>query len=315
MKLRKSGMFSIAGALALMLVVTTVVSSQPTIDEGDKAEQTAERVLDQNSYWPLGVDDQRFTISGFNLDRRYAMNGSGEFLDVVFYVNNNTSTPVKLLAFVIAFNETDGVDHPARGLIPYPQWRNRDYDAEKSVVHYLRMSPQDVPEKAIWGYKDPDYFKTAKHLARQRNSITGNRPIPDLLPPLWKYIEYISYKPSVFLPFTLYGDVGPTDDKRVESNYVRPTETERDTKVFRNIEKHTYTLENDRRRTIVRTFHFSKFRADYKYFNKVAVVIMDQDRVEAWKEQRNRELQPGEERVEPVVYKKIMTMTKPLKHY
>lgn len=315
MNQRKSSMQAIVGLIALMLVVSSAVFSQPKIEEGKNDPPVTDRVLDQGKYWPLTLEDRRFTITGFNLDRRYAMNGSGEFLDVAFYVNNKTSENVNLITFVLAYNESNGIDTATRKLIPNTHWRHRDYDREKRVVHYIRMAPRNVPEKSVWSYQDPDFFKTSVHLARQRNAIAGNRPIPDLMPPLWKYLEYIRFNPDVGLPFVLYGDTGPTDDKVVESNYVAPSETERDSKVFKNIDRHTYTLESERRRTTVRTFHYSKFRAGYKYFNSVAIVVMDSDRVVGWKDQKGRELKPGEEEIDPIVFKKVMHIQKPLKNY
>ena len=306
----KPKVYVLVGLIALLSTVSALLSqNQPTIagsDTGKQAEKPA-RYLSENDYWPLSQDDPRIRLSGLTYDRRFAKNGSGEFLDVVFYLNNLTSKPVQLIGFVMAFWESDAVDKRARSYIPYPNWRKRDYDKEKRIVHFIRISPKDVSADAVWDYKDPEFFKQTMILSKRRNSIIGNqRPVTDLLPPFWKYIEYARYNPDQGLPFTLFGEKGPADNQKLATNYQDPSQAELKTKVFKNIDQHTYTLEFQRRRTIYRTFHFSPYRADFKFFNRLAIIILDADRAKVWKDQMNRELKVGEERVDPIIIQRVM---------
>ena len=308
--------------------LATVLPGQE-IEEGTAAEggnagnqnQTAtnfepapEGGYNQNDYNPLGLVDARFKITNFNLDRRYAGNGRGEFLDVVFDVNNLTSENVRLFAYVIAFYETDAVNERERNWVPYPVWRDRDYPSEQFLIHHITITPEDIPETSVWNPSDSDYIDYATTITRMRESVAGNVPVPDVRPPFWKYIEYINSHPTQGLEFTLYGDKGPTPDKVVQSNFPRPTPEEQKIRIHENLYKHKYTLQNNRRVTIFRSHHYSKFRADYKFFNRVAILLYDAEKAEAFETQKAEGVGEGDEPINPLIFKKVYAMERPLKN-
>ncbi|MCB1327312.1 MAG: hypothetical protein H7A21_19450 [Spirochaetales bacterium] len=314
--------FSIRRSLGLTLVTMLIllgwagIGSQQIQDAPGQGQQTppAERqvtdeVLGIQNSSPIAITDPRIEIHNISFDRRFAPNGSGEFLDVVFYIDNRTSENINLIAFVVAAWETDGVDEELRALVPYPVWRHRDYDEEDHIVHHVAITPAPIPDERIWTPDDPDYFRYTRVIQRMRSSVAGDRPIPDIHPPLWKYVEYVSNHPREGLAFTLFGDEAPPPNGTQDlTNFIPPTVEERESHIYRNVEKHTYTIEGSRRRTIFRSHHYSKFRADYKFFNRVAIVVFDADRVDAYQAQAEGTLPEGEEAIEPVIFKKVYSV-------
>lgn len=301
----------------MLVSYSTILISQEITGNNEKPEQNSQpvKMYPMKDYWPMLQTDPRFKITGINVDRRFAKNGSGEFLDILFYLENLTSQQINLVGYVMAFWETNAIDKAAREYIPYPAWRKRDYDKEKNIIHFMKISPINITTAQIWDYKDSDFYHQNKILAKRRNSVIGNqRPVLDTYPPFWKYIEYAKHNSEKGLAFPIYGDVGPTEDKQLITNFVDATQEEKKTKVFKKIDQHTYTLEFSRGRTIFRSFHFSKFRADYKFFNRFAIIILDADRLKIFNEQKNRELKPGEEKINPLVAQRILKMHKPLRN-
>lgn len=307
--------------LAVLFSISAMVNILPgqTIEEGNggaagtdsedefavKFSPAPEGGYIENNYSPLALIDPRFKIANFNLDRRFAGNGHGEFLDVVFDVNNLTSEDVRLYAYVVAFYESDAVNTRERKWVPYPRWRDRDYPAEQNLVHYITVTPQDIPEDSVWNPTDSDYFDYATTVNRMRDSIAGDVPVPDVKPPFWKYLEYINAHPTDGLEFVLYGAKGPTPDKIVQSNFPRPTPEEQKKRVHKNLFKHKYTLQHNRRSTIFRSHHFTRFRADYRFFNRVAVLIYDAEKAEAMEKQKEEGVGEGDDVIEPLIYKRV----------
>ncbi len=251
---------------------------------------------------PIAVASSRFTIRNLNFDRRYAPTGLGEFLDVVFDVENLTAGDLNLVAYVMAAAETNAVDDDYHEVIPYPAWRRYDPLKEKFLVRYLTLTGRDglkVSDIAaqVWDESDPDYQWARARIRYMRNSAAVQKPIHEVLPPMWKFQNYFFFNPDQGLKFKLYGDLGPTEADAVQTNFLRPTAKEQETRIFTNIDRHTYTLEHSRRRTIFRSHHYSPFRPDYRFFNRVTLLVFEQDRAEAFKKDvealmpRKRDLQ------------------------
>ena len=253
-------------------------------------------------YSPIAVASSRFQIKNVNFDRRYAPTGLGEFLDVVFDMDNLTGGPLDLYAYIIAVAETDAVDASYREVIPYPAWRKHDPLSERYLVRYLTLTGRDglkADEIAgqIWDASDPDFRWARYRVAAMRTSAAVQKPIEDVLPPMWKYQNYFFFNPENGLKFKLHGELGPLEADAIQTNFIRPTAKEQETRIFNNIDKHTYTLEHSRRRTIFRSHHYSQFRPNYRFFNKVIIMVFEQGPADAFRKDmaallpRKRELQ------------------------
>lgn len=307
---KKLGLFF----LPVILFSGGVVFSQaPNITEqpaqpGDTAVNTA--AIDIKDFNPQPMSDPRIVVSNFSLDRRYAPDGKGEILDVYFDIYNNTSEPIELYGWVLAYNETNAVDPDERRLVPYPTWRVEDPDKRLFLNRYITVTPKNIPVEKIWNKDDPDYRRHMNAIDRMRSIVGSMKPIGDVYPPIWKYVAYISRNPAEGVHFKLFGDKGPAPHETVLTNYVPPTPEEKRTKVFKNVPAHTYTLELTRRKVIFRSHHYSAYRADFQFFNNVVIVLFDARKVE---EQANR--REGELPENPMIYYRIIHANKKLRIY
>ncbi|MCB1168196.1 MAG: hypothetical protein KDK33_18715, partial [Leptospiraceae bacterium] len=166
-------------------------------------------------YNPIAIDDPRIEVEDLSLDRRYSPDGRGEILDVMFSIRNLTNDPIELYAWVLAYRETNAVDENERRWIPYPSWRVSDPAKRQFVVHFMKITPKDIPADKIWAPKsgpdqpDGPYEKQKEIVDRMRDSVAAMDPIPDILPPVWMYVAYISRYPTQGVHFTLHGDISP----------------------------------------------------------------------------------------------------------
>lgn len=302
----------IAGGIVSQNPPATSPTSQPQPTSQPAAPTTAKPMTLQD-FDPIAVKDPRFVVSNVNFDRRYAPNGVGEFLDVVFDLRNLTSEPVEFYGYVMAFWETDAVDRNSRRLIPYPTWRTNDPARSDYIVHYITMTPKDVPATEIWSDEDKDYKHYAHVAEEMRNSVATTEPIADPLPPFWKYLSYISERPTQGLKFTLYGEKGPGQNEVIQTNFIPQTAEEKKRKIHRTLRQHKYTLEHIRRMSTFRSHHYSGFRAGYRYFNTVSIVLFDAKKAAAYEAQLKAGRKPGEPKIDALVFKQTYRVPRDLK--
>ena len=269
----------LAATLIASGLVTTLVGQQPPAAGGDKkadagTDNKAVRLAIEN-YSPLAVVNDKFIISGINFDRRYAPTGLGEFLDVVFNIRNLTSGPVKLYGYIMAFHESDAVDKLHRRVVPYPSWRHYDPAKEMHLIHTMTVTPKDIPDNQIWNEKDRDFLMYKRIVDRMRDTVAVRIPIKMVHPSIWKYMAYISLNHTKGLPFTLHGEEQPKETEKILTNFIVPSQAEKAAKVYTSINKHKYTVEAQRRQSVFRSHHYAKFQANYKFFNRVSIVIFD----------------------------------------
>ncbi len=284
-------------------VFSTLLSQQENITEAGAGSAASADGIPLQNYNPIALTDPRFTVNNMNFSRRFASNGEGEFLDISFDITNLVNEPIELSAYVMAFWETNAVDEPLRTYIPYPLWRHHDPDKEQFVTLYSTVTPRDITDAEIWNEKDPDFKAYEVIINRMKNSVAGNRPISDFRPPFWKYLTYMTQNPEKGLNFTLYGRVGPTPDKTIQSNYIPPTPEEKKNKVHKTVAEHKYTLLHNRRKCEFRSHHYTRYRADFKFFNMISIVLFDRGKVQQAAEQAGRTLAENEKKVDPLVYK------------
>jgi hypothetical protein len=283
-------------------------------DSGAGGAGTPPGVVTIDQYNPLAVTNAQFRVSGMNFDRRFAGNGWGEFLDVVFTLENLTAQDRDLYVFVAAYQETDAVDERQRQWVPYPRWRPRDFERESFLVQHIAVSPADIAEDKIWTEQDPDFQRQQTILNRMRNSVAGNIPIEAFRPPFWKYEQYMMKHPNEGLRITLYGETSPGPDKALLTNWIPPTQEELRNRVHKTLIQHKYTVDATRRQTIFRSHHFTRFRPNYSFFNRAAILIFDAKDADASIQQQQRGPQPGEPVIDPLVYKRVYAFNTPLRN-
>ena len=272
----------ISTILAGSVFLSPLMGQDAKSEDGKEPPQSTKVIINIQDSQPLSETNSRFTITNLNFDRRFSPTGLGEFLDVVFDVKNLTSEDIDLYAFVLAYYETNAVNVPYRRVVPYPTWRVSDPEKEIFMVHEMTITPRDIPQENMWDDADPDLVKYRNIIRRMRNSGAIKAPIKDVLPPFWKYLSYLYMFPNEGLEFKLYGRSSPSEAEAIQTNFQKPTAEEKSTKIFKSISKHKYTLEHQRRQTIFRSHHYSEFRANYRFFNMVSIVIFDKEKSQAF---------------------------------
>lgn len=308
------GSVSIVSFLSISLLFSQApnISEQPATKTEVSTNKPKISIQDFN---PISADDPRFTVSNYSLDRRYAPDGRGEILDVYFDITNNTSETLNFIGWVLAYNETDAVDREERSIIPYPTWRVENPDKRLFLNRFITVTPQNIDPNELWTKGDSDYNRHYYAIDRMRTAVGSMKPIGDVFPPAWKYVSYIHQHASKGLAFKVYGDQGPGQHELVQTNYVPPTAEENRTKIFKHIADHTYTLEHTRRKLIFRSHHYSPYRADFRFFNIVSIILFDAQKVADAEEQKGRELREGELPIQPMVYYRTVRSDHKLRIY
>lgn len=293
----------------------TLYAQNNTIRDANGNNQTTTKpdVIKIENYLPISIEDPRITITDVSVDRRFSPDGKGEIMDIFFNIDNNLSESIDVYIWVLAYYETDAVDKEERKIVPYPEWRVMDPDKRFFITRFIKITPKDIPPEKVWTPEDPDYKKYHQVIERMRNAVGHMKVISDIYPPVWKYVSYIMRYPTQGIPAVVYGDQGPTLDKLLFTNYVPPTPEEKTTKIFKHIPDHSFTINYSRRRTIVRSHHYTPYKANFKFFNMFRILIFDANKAKQYEEQASRELKEGEIPVESIMYHRIFYLNKDIK--
>lgn len=298
--------------LILFIFFFPLFAQNTTIRDANGNDQTSNKpdIIKIENYLPISIEDPRINITEVSADKRFSPDGRGEILDIFFNIDNNISETIDIYIWVIAYYETNAVDKEERRIVPYPVWRIQDPDKRFFITRFIKITPKDIPIDKIWTPEDPDYKKYHQVIERMRNTVGHLKVIGDVYPPIWKYVSYIMRYPTQGIPAILHGDQGPTLDKLLFTNYIPPSPEEKRTKIFKHIPDHTFTINYNRRRTIVRSHHYSPYRADFKFFNMFRILIFDANKAKQFEEQASRELKEGEVPVESIMYHRIFYLNK-----
>jgi len=298
----------------LFFLSLTLFGQNPPIRE-TTTEQPKEKgdIIKIQDYFPVSMEDPKISVTEVSVDRRFSPDGKGEILDIFFNIDNNTSERIDLFVWVIAYYETDAVEKEERRIVPYPTWRVYDPDKRTYLTRFIKITPKDIPIDKIWNPEDPDYQKYHNVIKRMRDVVGNLKVIGDVYPPVWKYVSYIMRYPTQGVPTIMYGDLGPTPDKLLFTNFIPPTPEEKRTKIFKHIPDHTFTINYNRRRTIFRSHHYSDYRADYYFFNTFRILIFDANKAKQFEEQANRELKQGEKPIDALMYHRIFFINREMK--
>lgn len=280
------------------------VSNQP---QEDKKNET----IKIQDFFPVSVEDPRINVNNISLDRRYSPDGRGEILDIFFNINNNTSQRIDLFVWVLAYYETSAVDPIERKIVPHSKWRTYDPDKRTFLTRFIKITPEDIPIEKIWTSEDPDYKQYYNVVNRVRNAVGNLKVMGDIYPPVWKYVNYIMKYPTQGLSVILYGDQGPTLDKLISTNYIPPTPEEKKTKLFKNIPKHTYTLEFNRGITIVRSHHYSSYGDNFSFYNMFRILIFDANKARQFEEQNKTNQEQS--KIDSLMYHRIFYISQNLR--
>ncbi len=302
------------GSFLLFFFSLALFGQNPPIRE-TTTEQPKEKgdIIKIQDYFPVSMEDPKISVTDVSVDRRFSPDGKGEILDIFFNIDNNTSERIDLFVWVIAYYETDAVEKEERRIVPYPPWRVYDPDKRTYITRFIKITPKDIPIDKIWNPEDPDYQKYHNIIKRMRNVVGNLKVIGDVYPPVWKYVSYIMRYPTQGVPTIMYGDLGPTPDKLLFTNYIPPTPEEKRTKIFKHIPEHSFTINYNRRRTIFRSHHYSDYRADYYFFNTFRILIFDANKAKQFEEQASRELQQGEKPIDALMYHRIFFINREMK--
>ncbi|MCB1305955.1 MAG: hypothetical protein KDK37_16820, partial [Leptospiraceae bacterium] len=139
----------LAGSATLLLIENSTITEN-TGENNVAVNNGSPDQISLEDYNPIAIDDPRIEVEDLSLDRRYSPDGRGEILDVMFSIRNLTNDPIELYAWVLAYRETNAVDENERRWIPYPSWRVSDPAKREFVVHFMKITPKDIPADKIW---------------------------------------------------------------------------------------------------------------------------------------------------------------------
>lgn len=247
------------------------------------------------NYSPLAVYDYRMQVKNISFIRKYAANGRGEMLDVQVDFESRDVKTNEYAIYVLALHESNAVEPVARSLAPHPKWRSSDPLKERRIVNFSHLVggkkiKAEELHKAIWNGLEPKgtglFSKQSYEDRKKQIDIAQNKGQRVKLgePTFDEYTLYLSQNPKDALKFKLYGN-GGEGPKTKEEGFItdyKPITTPEDDADFYKMDtfpnNHSYSIHAARKKTTVFTHHYSQYRPDYYFFNKVIVLVFDPSR-------------------------------------
>jgi hypothetical protein len=239
----------------------------PASDKRNQAPAKDESLALLKDYNALPALDPSFTVKDITYLRRAAHNGKGDVLDVQINILNNESSSRDYAIYVLAYNEAKNTVF--NKLAPPPAWRDNDPNIKNTIVNFSVLAPEKITPKDVWGeaeLKKKQDASESKKLKGYENKLGE--------PSLNEYLIYLSKKPEKALKFKLYAEEVEVGKSTVSNYESSDAELKRDMNLTA-VNKHTYTIFNAKYKTTIMTHHYSEFRPDFYFFNKVAVLIFD----------------------------------------
>lgn len=224
-------------------------------------------------YQALPTADPLLEVRNISFEKRIAPSARGEILDVQFNLYNQDVKTREYAVYVLAVHEADvPVYYPSK-------WRYNDPQKGMKYIRFQKLSPE--PD---W-LKEEDVFKAVSseevvkyHQERDKNAILDGtlRRVPND-PNLDDYIMYLIKNRDKALKVKVFGIQAPEDGTPLSTNRsVDEAELKRD--VNYKADNQTYTVQNNKYFTTITTHHFSIYRPDYLFFNKVVILVFDLER-------------------------------------
>ena len=229
----------------------------------DRRKVLNESLKDQQS---LPTEDSNLEVKNINYLKTYASSGRGEFLNVSFDLINKSDKTKEYLVYVLAL-------HEAVVPVPYPSnWRADDPQKNIKIIKFQKLSPELLEDKIVIGEK------TTADMANLKYKSVLNQSLNRLDEPgLDNFINYLIKNPDKALKVKVFGNESPAKSEYITSN-LSTLKEERDRDVNYATENHTWTIQNNKFTTTVTTHHFSLYRNDYLFFNKILVLVFDPSR-------------------------------------
>jgi hypothetical protein len=229
----------------------------------DRRKVLNESLKDQQS---LPTEDPNLEVRNTNYLKTYASSGRGEFLNVTFDLINKSDKTKEYLVYVLAL-------HEAVVPVPYPSnWRADDPQKNIKIIKFQKLSPELLEDKTVIGEK------TTADMANLKYKSVLNQSLNRLDEPgLDNFINYLIKNPDKALKVKVFGNESPAKSEFITSN-LSTLKEERDRDVNYATENHTWTIQNNKFTTTVTTHHFSLYRNDYLFFNKILVLVFDPSR-------------------------------------
>ena len=247
---------------------TAAAPSDETPDQAvtrrkDRRKVLNESLKDQQS---LPTEDSNLEVKNINYLKTYASSGRGEFLNVTFDLINKSEKTKEYLVYVLAL-------HEAVVPVPYPSnWRADDPQKNIKIIKFQKLSPELLEDKTVIGEK------TTADMANLKYKSVLNQSLNRLDEPgLDNFINYLIKNPDKALKVKVFGNESPSKSEYITSN-LSTLKEERDRDVNYATENHTWTIQNNKFTTTVTTHHFSLYRNDYLFFNKILVLVFDPSR-------------------------------------
>lgn len=224
-------------------------------------------------YQSLPTEDPLLEIRNISFQRRVAPSARGELLDVQFNLFNKDVKTKEYAVYVLAVNESNVP-------IYYPSnWRTNDPQKGMKYIRFQKLSPDPEwlkEEDVFTAVSTPEVVKYYQE--KDKNAVlegTLRRVSTD--PNLDDYLMYLTKNRDKALRVKVYGIQAPEDGTSLSTNrIVKEEELKRD--VNYEAEKQTYTVQNNKYFTTITSHHFSIYRPDYLFFNKVVILVFDLER-------------------------------------
>ena len=268
-KLFKLSLFlTISLTFTLFAQETPKANTQPPAKDGAKSEAKKEDTMAMlKDYTPIAQLDPSLAVTGITYLKRAAHNGKGDVLDVQVNLENTDHSTRDYSIYVFAYHETK--IPVVNKLAPPPVWRENDPHKLDTTVDFSVLSPEKITPEIVWG---ADGLK-ARQEKSEKEKLKGYHYVVGE-PSLNEYMLYLTKKPEKALKIKLYSEAVPKD-KVTETNFKND---EAELKVDMNnkaVDSHTYTVFNSKYKTTVTTHHYSEFRNNFFFFNRVAVLIFN----------------------------------------
>jgi len=256
-----------------LLTLALGAQDQGTSVSSNSGATSSQGAKDIHDLYPLSIYDPRIRLKTVSFVKRHADTGRGEFLDVLVEIESRVMENHDYAIYVLAGYEKSDINESERKTIPYPIWRKYDPHKESLSLYFSNVMPTPVTSKDIWG--EEKYKKKIADI--EKLHWEGfEAEIPE--PTFGEVVDYLCKNQAKALPFTLFGESGPTPDKIVVHNYIAQTPEEKKKQVHETLPKHTYTIYNNKYQASITSHHYSQYRPNFLSFNKVAVLVFDTKR-------------------------------------